>query len=281
MPSVAINGVDLYYEEAGSGSPILFIHELAGDYRSWEPQMRHFARNHRCIVYSARGYHPSSVPDNEDAYSQRQAADDAVSLLDRLGIDRAHIVGLSMGSFTTLHFGIYHPKRALSLTIVGCGSGSAPETFETSQRRYKSMGEAILQGGFEQFVDSYAGGEYRLSFKAKDPRGWAEFRQRLAEHSAFGKAMTLMNVQGKRPCLYDMEDEIRQVKVPALVVCGDLDQPCIQPSIYLARTLQNAGLCILPKTSHTVNLEEPEMFNTQLQAFLAAVGANSWCASYD
>ncbi len=280
MPSVAVNGVDLYYEEAGSGTPILFIHELAGDYRSWEPQMRRFVRNHRCIVYSARGYHPSSAPEEAKEYSQRQAADDAEGLLDQLGIDKAHIVGLSMGSFTTLHVGVHHPERALSLTIVGCGSGSAPETYEASQHRYKSMGQAILDGGYEQFVDSYAGGEYRLSFKAKDPRGWAEFKARLAEHSPLGKAMTLMNVQGTRPSLYHMEDEIRAIKVPALVVAGDLDTPCIHPSIYLSKTMRNAGLCILPKTGHTVNLEEPGVFNAQMEAFIAAVEAGSWRASY-
>ena len=118
------SGVKLYYEEAGSGTPVLFVHEFAGDHRSWEPQMRHFARTNRAITYSARGYPPSDVPDDLDLYGQDIARDDILAVMDHLGLERAHIVGLSMGGFAAVHFGIHFPERALSLVVSGCGYGA-------------------------------------------------------------------------------------------------------------------------------------------------------------
>ena len=115
------DGVKLYVEEAGQGTPILFIHEFGGNYDAWEPQMRRFSRRHRCITYAARGYKPSDIPTDLEQYSQRIAVEDALAVLDALGIEKAHIVGLSMGGFATAHFGLIAPERALSLTIAGAG----------------------------------------------------------------------------------------------------------------------------------------------------------------
>src|ERR1700710_2001098 len=100
------DGVRLHVEEAGQGTPIVFVHEFAGDHRAWEPQMRHFARRHRCVAYSARGYLPSDVPESPEAYSQAFAVADIVAVMDGLGIEQAHVVGLSMGGFATLHLGL-------------------------------------------------------------------------------------------------------------------------------------------------------------------------------
>src|SRR5215475_13800765 len=113
------DNVKLYYEEAGSGTPVLFSHEFAGDYRNWEPQMRFFSRRHRCITYSARGYKPSDVPDDWKVYSYKHWVDDLVAVLDHLKIDKAHIVGLSMGAYVTGVLGFTYPQRALSLTMAG------------------------------------------------------------------------------------------------------------------------------------------------------------------
>ena len=109
------DGVKLYYEEAGSGTPILFVHEYSGDWRSWEPQMRFFARRHRCITYSFRGYPGSDVPESGAMYGQQHAVDDAKHMLDHLKIAKAHVVGLSQGAFATAHFGrLYRRPRAVA-----------------------------------------------------------------------------------------------------------------------------------------------------------------------
>src|SRR5215471_21016828 len=131
MPTITTgDGVPLHVESTGTGMPLLFIHEFAGDYRSWEPQIRFFGRGYRCVTYSARGYPPSDVPAAPDAYSQQRAVDDAVAVLDELGIDRAHVVGLSMGGFTALHLVLRHPARISSAVVAGAGYGAAPERAE-------------------------------------------------------------------------------------------------------------------------------------------------------
>src|SRR2546428_12915589 len=105
MPyAAAKDGTRLFYEEAGSGHPLIFIHEFAGDHRSWEPQLRFFARYFRCIAYAARGFPPSDIPDDAERYSPAIARDDVLAVLDSLKIDRAHVVGISMGGFAALHF---------------------------------------------------------------------------------------------------------------------------------------------------------------------------------
>src|ERR1700757_4743357 len=125
MPHLtADDGVKLYYEEVGSGIPIIFVHEFAGDIRSYELQIRYFARRYRCIVYNARGYPPSDVPEDPARYSQERARDDIRAVLDGLGIAKAHVVGVSMGGFATLHSGLSYPDRALSLVVAGCGYGA-------------------------------------------------------------------------------------------------------------------------------------------------------------
>ena len=127
MPHITTDdGVRLYYEETGSGTPIVFVHEFADDYRSFEPQVRHFARRYRCIAYNARGYPPSEVPEDAARYSQERARDDIRAVLDGLAIAKAHVIGVSMGGFATLHFGLAYPIRAASLVVAGCGYGAEP-----------------------------------------------------------------------------------------------------------------------------------------------------------
>ena len=112
MPTLTTDdGTSLYYEDTGTGTPVVFVHEFAGDSRSWEPQVRYLSRRYRCVTYCARGYPPSDVPDDSAAYSQDRARDDVLAVLDALAIERAHVVGLSMGGFATLHFGLAHPRR--------------------------------------------------------------------------------------------------------------------------------------------------------------------------
>ena len=100
MPYAESAGVQLYYETTGRGTPIVFVHEFADDLRSWEPQLRFFSRRYRCIAFNARGYPPSDVPREADAYSQSHAVDDIAAVLRHLGVAQAHVCGLSMGKGT-------------------------------------------------------------------------------------------------------------------------------------------------------------------------------------
>ncbi len=270
------DGVKLYYQETGSGTPIIFAHEFATDHSGWEPQVRYFARRYRCITFNARGYPPSDVPGDVDAYSQEIATDDIAAVLRHLKIDKAHVVGLSMGGNAALHFGLRHPGMALSLVVAGAGYGSRPGVTEQFRADARGMAERYEKEGSAAVAEFYARGSARVQFMAKDPRGWEEFRQLLIRHDAKGAALTMRGVQARRPTFGDMEDDLRRMTVPTLVVSGDEDEMCLEPSLFLKRTVASAALWVVPKTGHIVNLEEPDLFNRGLQDFFDTVEAGRW-----
>jgi pimeloyl-ACP methyl ester carboxylesterase len=277
MPLVtADDGVKLYYEEVGSGTPIIFVHEFAGDHRSWEPQLRCFARSYRCIAYNARGYPPSEVPEDGEKYSQDHARDDIRAVLDGLGIAKAHVVGLSMGGFATLHFGLRYPERALSLVVAGCGYGAQPGKRDQFQAEVEHTAQHIASAGMAKVAADYALGPSRVQFQNKDPRGWAEFARMLAEHSSTGSSLTMRGVQKRRPSLYDLVDRMKHLTLPTLIVTGDEDEPCLDPGLLMKRTIPSAGLVVLPNSGHTINLEEPDLFNQACEAFFHRVEAGRW-----
>jgi pimeloyl-ACP methyl ester carboxylesterase len=270
------DGVRLHVEDVGTGTPIIFVHEWAGDARSYEPQLRHFSRTYRCIAFNARGYPPSDVPDDVESYSQDRARDDIRDVLDRLGIERAHIVGTSMGAFATLHFGFGYPDRARSLVLTGCGYGAEPDTHALFLEETLRTAETIETAGMAVAAERYAVGPSRVQYLAKDPRGWDEFATRLAEHSALGSANTLRGVQARRPSLWDLTDAMRALELPTLVISGDEDHACLAPAVLLKQTIQTAALAVVPNTGHAVNTEEPDTFNRLVGDFFHQVEANRW-----
>ena len=277
MPTLTTDdSVRLHYEETGSGTPIVLVHEFAGDSRSWEPQVRYLSRRYRCIAYNARGYPPSEVPADPAAYSQDRARDDVLAVLDGLAIERAHVVGLSMGGFATLHFGLAYPHRALSLTLAGVGYGAEPEQRARFRQEADVTAEFLRTRGMAAFAESYSVGPTRVQLQNKDPRGWREFAELLAEHSAPGSAHTQQGVQKERPSIFDLADRMKGLTVPTLIVTGDEDWPCLMPGVFMKRTIPAAALAVVPNSGHAVNLEEPGAFNGALADFLAQVGAGRW-----
>ncbi|MCW3474643.1 alpha/beta fold hydrolase [Limobrevibacterium gyesilva] len=270
------DGVKLYFEETGSGIPVIFVHEFAGDHRSWEPQLRHFGQRYRAIAYNARGYPPSDVPEDARFYSQNRAADDIAAVLDHLQLDRAHVVGLSMGGFATLHFGFRHAPRARSLTVAGCGYGADPARRESFRAEGANTVEFIRANGMEGFAARYAYGPTRVQFQNKDPRGFAEFRRMLAEHAAIGSANTQLGVQRERPSLYDLTGQMQAMQVPTLILTGDEDWPCLQPGILMKENIPTAALAVMPNCGHGINAEDPDQFNRIVGDFLAQVDAGRW-----
>jgi pimeloyl-ACP methyl ester carboxylesterase len=277
MPTIETSdGVALHVETTGSGTPLLFIHEFAGDHRSWEPQVRYFASSYRCISYAARGYPPSGVPADPAAYSQQHAVDDAVAVLDGLGVPRAHVVGLSMGGFATLHLAMSHPGRVLSAVVAGAGYGAQPERAEAFRLECRATAAAFEAEGSAAVAEWYATGPARVQFQNKNPRGWAEFAAALAGHSPVGSALTMRGVPAARPSLYALRDRLAQIGAPVLLMTGDEDEGCLEPALMLKRTIPTAGLVVLPNTGHTANLEEPGLFNAIVDRFLAAAERAAW-----
>ena len=270
------DGVKLYLEETGSGTPIIFVHEFAGDHRSWEPQVRFFSRYFRCITYGARGYPPSDVPSDPNAYSQAHARDDVIAILDHLNLQKAHIVGLSMGGFATVHVGITYPNRVLSLVIAGCGYGSEPSQKASFRAESEEVARNIEQGGGQYLAEKYSLGPARVQLQNKDPRGWREFADQLAQHSPQGSALTQRGVQAQRPSLWELKDSIAKIGVPTLIVTGDEDEACLEASLFLKRQIMTSALVVLPRTGHTLNIEEPDAFNHALSEFYLAQTSGRW-----
>ena len=277
MPHLtADDGVKLYYEETGSGTPVVFVHEFAGDTRSFEPQLRYFGRRYRAIAFNARGYPPSEVPPEPERYSQERARDDIRAVLDALKIEKAHIVGVSMGGFATLHFGLAYPERGLSLVVAGCGYGAEPGQRQLFHDETAKTARHIAEAGMAVAAKSYSVGPARVQFQNKDPRGWSEFATQLAEHSTEGSSKTMQGVQARRPSLWDLVDKMRGLEVPTLVVTGDEDDPCLEPGILMKRTIPTAALVVFPATGHAVNLEEPDLFNRSCADFFHQVESGRW-----
>jgi proline iminopeptidase len=270
------DNVRLYFEEAGSGTPILFLHEFAADYTNWEPQMRYFSRGHRCIAYSARGYTPSDVPASAEVYTYEQFYTDALAVLDHLGIAKAHLVGLSMGAYSSLQISLHAPQRALSMTLAGVGSGSGLENLDAFRAQCRANAEQFERLGSVEVAKVTREAPGRIPFLVKDPRGHADFYAALSRHDATGSANTMRSFQGRRPSIYTVTEAIRKVPTPALIICGDEDDNCIEPSLFLKEHLPAAGLAFFPKTGHVLNLEEPALFNEMVERFIALVEAGRW-----
>ncbi|MGV7217246.1 alpha/beta fold hydrolase [Bradyrhizobium sp. UFLA05-112] len=268
--------VGIYFEETGHGTPIIFLHEFAADHTNWEPQMRYFSRGHRCISYSARGYTPSDVPASADLYTYKHFYTDALAVLDHLGIDKAHLVGLSMGAYSSLQIGLSAPQRALSMTLAGVGSGSELDNLEAWRKQCRANAEQFETLGSAEVAKVTREAPSRIPFLVKDPRGHADFYAALARHDSRGSANTMRGFQGGRPSIYTMTDAIGRVATPALIICGDEDDPCIGPSLFLKKHLPAAGLAMFPKSGHVLNLEEPALFNETVERFITLVEAGRW-----
>ncbi|OLB99860.1 MAG: hypothetical protein AUH30_04150 [Candidatus Rokubacteria bacterium 13_1_40CM_68_15] len=274
MATARVNGVDLYYEETGQGFPLVWSHEFGGDHRSWEQQVRYFGRRYRVVTYNHRGYPPSEVPKDANAYSQDALIEDLHQLLRTLGIGQAHIAGCSMGANVALNFALAHPALTKSLVVVGGGAGTVGR--ETFVSRQGATAEALEREGMDALVRNFESSPTRRSFRLKDPRGWDEFVGYVREHSATACAHLVRGVMLRRPTVTQLEPRLRELRVPTLIVVGDEDEPCVEPSLMMRQIIPGAGLLVVPRTGHTVNLEEPGLFNLHVAEFLAAVEQNRW-----
>lgn len=274
MPFADSNGVRLYYETAGRGLPIVFVHEFMGDAGIWDAQMRYFSRRYRCIAFNARGYPPSDVPQSRSMYSQRAATGDIAKVMRHLGVRRAHVIGCSMGGYATLYFGFEHPGRAISLTAIGAGAGSV------DRRAFLSASAATARrferDGLAAAAASYRDAPNRSRIRAKDPRGYEEFWHRFSAHSAIGHANTIRGVTMRRPPIYAMERQLARLRVPTHLVIGDEDDALLEPAVFMKRVCPALRLSVVPSTGHVVNVEEPAQFNEITERFLALVESGRW-----
>ena len=273
MQSALLDGVEIAYEDTSTGFPIVFCHEFAGSMESWKLQTSYFSRRYRTVTYNARGYPPSGVPVLPSDYSQEHQVETLHQLLRYLGIDHAYLCGLSMGAHCVLNFGLAYPEYCRGIIAAGAGTGSADA--EIMKRESEERADQLAAGGMVA-QETYLQGSTRVRFREKDPNGWAEFARLFRGHSAEGSANTLRGFQARRPTLYSRADEFSAMQIPTLVIVGDEDDPCLEPALFLKRTIPRCGVLALPQTGHACNLEEPQLFNQGMAEFIAQVEAGRW-----
>ena len=274
MPTFSANGVEIYYEVTGQGYPLIWSHEFGGSYDSWEAQVKFFSRRYQVITYAARGWPPSDVPEDPAAYTQDIVVNDLYLLMRHLNISQAHIGGLSMGGSVALNFGIAHPEMAKSLIVASAGSGSTNR--DVFLATGQSMADRLISEGMIPVAEDYGTTNIRVQLRRKDPMGFETFARLLSEHSATGSALTYQGFVMNRPTVFELEDKLKSLRVPTLIMIGDEDEPCIEPGIFMKRAIPLSGLSCFPQSGHAINLEEPDLFNRTVLDFLTAVEAERW-----
>ena len=267
------DGIRIHCEETGAGTPVVFVHEYGGSCRSFDLQVAAFRARHRCVVFNARGYPPSEVPPSVVSYSQDHAVADIAAVMDGLGLERAHLVGVSMGAASTLQYALREPARVLSATLVGIGSGS--DDAETFRANAEANAKLLESGGMAALLAQMNESPARRRLKDKNPAEFGRFNEQMLAMSPLGHANTSRGVQGRRPTLYVHEKRLAALPVPVLVVVGDEDAPCRKPSEFLERVLPDVRVRVFPQTGHCVNLENPEEFNRLCLEFLGEAVAVS------
>lgn len=265
------DGITLYFEDTGVGVPILFVHEFGGDYRSWHRQLPVLSRKFRCITFSARGFHPSAIPSDRGSYGQVFSTADVLALMDHLGLAQAHLVGTSMGSFSSLDFALTYPERVLGVTLVGNSSGPRDE-IERAHYRETWVGHEIerreMHGG-NGAVEVLEGDPAYQSFRKTDPENWAIYAKNLRSQSVEGAIHVLSTVHWNRRSLFDDQQRLAAFDKPVLLVTGDDDYYLVgETNALLQDILPNATWHRFPGTGHLVNIEQAQAFNDLLAQFV-------------
>jgi pimeloyl-ACP methyl ester carboxylesterase len=265
MPYVKANGVDIFYVSQGDGHPMVWAHAYPMDHRMWQPQWEHFSSRYRVIAYDARGMGQSEAPDEPDAYSQPTSVEDLHQLLRALNVERAVIGGLSMGGNVALNFGLSHPTMCDALLICDTGAGSDnPPQHIARVGRYAQA----AQGGMESFKQHITSLPMFGSFVQQRAEFAALFDAMVARHAPHGVAYVATQTIGPRPPIYALEDRLRQLQVPTLIIVGERDEPCVKVSHFMAETIPHAQLRVMPGCGHFTNLEDTPTFNKTVEEFL-------------
>ncbi|MEO6029340.1 MAG: alpha/beta fold hydrolase, partial [Candidatus Binatia bacterium] len=276
MSTVTVGDVELFYEEHGNGDPLLLVMGLAADSTAWLFQLPAFSERYRTIVFDNRGVGRSSKP--VGPYTIRQMADDAAGLLAALGIDRAHVVGVSMGGMIAQELALQHPERVRSL-VLAC---TYPEPDEEVR-----LGRASSMAQLGGTVD--ASGAASIDMATLDPmmifstllpkvfsptflqNQLPTLMQLFGGALQWGFSIEAIMAQVDAVMSHQTTDRLRHVTAPTLVLTGDADL-LIPPanSDVIAKEIPGAQLVKIPGGTHGFNFETPDLFNKAVLDFLAA-----------
>jgi proline iminopeptidase len=270
MPSARVNGVSLFYEESGSGPPLLLIHAFPVGRGMWEPQVPFFGAHYRVVTYDCRGFGRSEAPTAPGAYSLPLSVGDARGLLAHVGALPAVVWGLSMGGSIALNLALTHPTSVRALVLCATGAGSEdPGAFRARCVEYGEASSRGMDGFFERMMDWPVFADF-----VKGPRESRVLREMVMAQPPHGIGLTALYTMAPRPPVYALEERLAGIRVPTLVVCGERDEACVESSRFLARAIPGARLWMMKGAGHFLNLEEPQLVNETVLAFLREHGVD-------
>lgn len=264
MPVIDVEGAHLYYEEAGSGPAVVFVHGGGGDLSQWRHQVPVFQERHRVVAFDARGHGRSRA--TAERYSIEDFGRDIAALLRHLDVPRAHLVGATLGGVAILEFALAHPDAVRTLVLIS----TAPDTSDEMRMRFEASVAVAESGDLSGFAEGYVNFVFSPDYVATHGDEVADFRQRLERMDPAGYAQSIRAL-GNRP---DLSPRLRRLSAPALVVTGELDPiPTSAPgAALLVASLTNARAEVIPGAAHLPHVEQPGIFNPLVLDFFATAG---------
>jgi 3-oxoadipate enol-lactonase len=271
MRKIQVGDIAVAVTEAGSGPPLVLLHGLACGRRMWFHQIRALQSRFRVIAYDQRGHGLTDTPSVATDYSAGHLARDLIGVLDTLGIERAAIVGFSMGGGPALALAATRPERVSHLVLADVGAGADdPIKTEWMSRLWIKL---IEQGAVDQLVCEMLRSEFYKVYAGRDARSREYMAALIRATPIDGLRFTLSEVLAKRKSLFRLTSALKRVKAPTLVMTGQRDYVCSKAARLMAATIPNAALKFIANSGHMAPLEQPAAFSAALLEFLAAPSA--------
>jgi pimeloyl-ACP methyl ester carboxylesterase len=253
MATAKLNGVEVYYEDHGSGYPVVLMHGYGSTSAMWQEQVKPLSERYRLITFDMRGHGNTDSPEDQAEYSEATTVEDLAALLRHLGVEQAVIGGLSLGGYMSLGFNLAHPEMVKALILCDTGPGyrnpkSREGWNETAFKRAERFEELGLDAlGRSPEVEAVRKSHRSAAGLAKAARGMlAQFDSRVIE-------------------------SLEGVTVPTLIIVGANDTPFLAGTDYMESKIPNAKKVVIPDAGHASNIDQPEAFNQAVLSFLEAV----------
>jgi pimeloyl-ACP methyl ester carboxylesterase len=265
MPHLSINGLDIHYKEKGRGFPVVLIHGYTGNLRNWALQVWDLARRYRTISLDLRGHGLSGKPTRREDYSLELFAADVHGLLGALAVPECYLVGHSMGGMVAQEFILRHPEMVRSLLLVDTAA-DLPQGLPWQERaRLLELARTEgMEAVFEQMAQTAPLGSQLIEVNPQLIDVW---REQFLMTSLEGYLYCSQAMGKRRPLL----EELSQIRVPTLIICGELDEPFLEPSQRMHAAIPDSELVIIAGAGHTPTLEKPQEFNEALLSFFIRV----------
>lgn len=262
-----VNNTRLYYEFAGAGEPIVFIHGSFGDRRHWDYQFKELSKRYKVVRYDLRGFGKSALPREEEVYRD---CDDLSALLNYLGIKKAHVCGLSFGSFIVIDFALAYPDRCLSLIPIGPRvTGDDIEEYKANSDSLRAViakaVDILRSKGRKDATDYLWGGDNALTTSVRSSKTRNALLQMGYEYSWWRH----LHPSKREYAFSQATKHLGEIKMPTLIVTSDYDLAiCKQVATTLAKEISGAQLISIKGAGHIMNMDKPREFNKTISKFI-------------